>query len=156
MAKIDTPSYLKTPGGKMGDAVFYSVGKRSFMRTYVIPRNPRTEAQQKNRSLFAEAMASWKALPHEEKYLYKVRTRNLDMHPHNLYVREYMAFHSEKDCTESDSSVLRTDKFIKQKGGVNSVSFNSPIILRCLSEASPLNLQKSSCSPPLMLKTGPG
>lgn len=120
----------------MGDAVFYSIGNRSFMRTYVIPRNPRTEAQQKNRSLFAEAMASWKALPPKEKFLYKVRTQDLDMHPHNLYVREYMAFHSEKDCTESDSSGLRTDKFIKQKGGVNRRSFNSPIILRCLSVKS--------------------
>jgi len=156
MAKISTPSYMKTPGGRMGDAVFYSIGNRSYMRTYVIPRNPRTEAQQKNRSLFAEAMASWKSLPPEEKYLYKIRTGNHEMHPHNLYIKEYMALHTKECDSESDSTGDMYNKSSRKAGEIYKSSSNPPIALRSFSEAPPLRLQKSLCSPQLMLKAGPG
>ncbi len=156
MAKMNTPSYIKTPGGRMGDAVFYSIRNRTYMRTYVIPRNPRTEAQQNNRSLFTEAMASWKSLTTEEKYLYKRRTEYMNMHPHNLYVREYMALHTKECGCESDSTSEMYNKSIRKAGGIYRSSFNSPIALRCSSEASPLSLQRSLYSHSLMLKTSPG
>jgi len=138
MAKINTPSYIKTPGGRMGDAVFYSIGNRTFMRTYVIPRNPRTEAQQKNRSLFAEAMASWKALTTEEKYLYKVRTINLDMRPHNLYIKEYIALHSQE--AETDSSINLFSSHIDSSDSVLKRYADPPVLLRIRTEASPFIL----------------
>jgi hypothetical protein len=142
MAKISTPSYMKTPGGKMGDAVFYSIGNRSYMRTYVIPRNPRTEAQQKNRSLFAEAMASWKTLTSEEKYLYKTRTRDLDMHPHNLYIREYIALHSQE--AETDSSINLFSNQVNSSDSALERYVNPPVKLRIPTEASPFMLQEWS------------
>lgn len=128
----------------MGDAVLYSIGNRTYMRTYVIPRNPRTEAQQKNRSLFAEAMASWKALTSEEKYLYKIRTLDLSMHPHNLYISEYIALHSKE--AETDSSVELFSSHIKSSGSAQVRYANPPFNLRIRSEASPFMLPAWSSS----------
>lgn len=140
MAKINTPSYIKTPGGKMGDTVFYSIGNHTYMRTYVIPRNPRTEAQQKNRSLFAEAMASWKTLTPEEKYLYKIRTMDLDMHPHNLYIREYIALHSQEVKTDSFIASIRNHIDLSDSALERYV--NSPVKLRIRTEASPFMIEE--------------
>lgn len=138
MARVDTPSYIKIPGGRMGDAVLYSVGSRTYMRSYVIPRNPKTPLQQKNRSLFAEAMASWKSLPDEEKYIYKKRTMTLNMLPHNLYIREYIKAGKQENF---ESVNIRPEKINNKAASagvtVRGISITDPLFFRCPSEASP-------------------
>ncbi len=132
MAKIETPSYIKRPGGRMGDAVLYTVGNRVYMRCYVIPRNPRTPLQQENRHLFAEAMVSWKSLTPEVKSSYKKRSMNLNMRAHNLYISEYMRYKKEV-VTEVDSNRpdYESTENTMVPHGISS------LYLRCSSEASP-------------------
>lgn len=95
MAKAGLKSYIKSMNGRCGDYVYYSVGKKLFVRDYVVPRNPGTEAQQKNRSLFASAMASWKLLNEAQKNRFRKRAARFNMLGHNLFIREYMSSSSE-------------------------------------------------------------
>ncbi len=134
MAKIEYDSFINNIHGRVGDAVHYSFRTRKCMRIYVVPRNPGTEPQQKNRGLFAEAMASWKTLTPEEKYYYRKRTRKLAMHPHNLYIREYMKVHSAEEKTASGRNPI-IDRY--------SIHPTSP---QSLSEASPYQLRDCSFS----------
>lgn len=149
MAKIDTPSYIKIPAGRMGDAVLYSVGSRTYMRSYVIPRNPKTPLQQKNRSLFAEAMASWKSLTDEEKYIYKKRTMTLNMLPHNLYIKEYIKASKQENV---ESGNIRPENINNKPANagvtVRGISITDPVFFRCPSEASPLYTLYSSYTVP--------
>jgi len=135
MAKIEYDSFINNIHGRMGDAVHYNFRTRKCMRIYVVPRNPGTELQQKNRALFAEAMASWKTLTPEEKYYYRKRTRKLAMHPHNLYIREYMKAHSAVEGTAAGRSPI-----------INRYSIH-PTSLQTLSEASPYQLRDYPFSP---------
>ncbi len=151
MAKIDTPSYIKIPGGRMGDAVLYSVGSRTYMRCYVIPRNPKTPLQQKNRSLFAEAMASWKSLPDEKKYIYKERTMTLNMLPHNLYISEYIRARKPENVQSGNiipDNIM--NKQVRAVAAVRGISTADPLFFRCPSEASPLFSLYSSYTVPEM------
>lgn len=135
MAKIKTPSYIKYPGGRMEDAVLYTVKGRTYMRRYVIPRNPRTEKQTENRSLFAEAMHSWKGLPDKEKEVYRRRTANLPMHPHNLYISEYIKRERSPEGEERTGS--------NPVNQLNSIT-GSPVSLRSLPVAAPYPENKAS------------
>lgn len=58
------------------------------MRSYR-PTNPRTVAQQANRSIFADAMSAWVALTDEEKQAYNQRARKIQLFGKNLFIREY-------------------------------------------------------------------
>ncbi|HRZ26280.1 MAG TPA: hypothetical protein P5295_05685 [Spirochaetota bacterium] len=76
--------------GSVGKLVFYERYGKTVMRAYIIPPNPRTAAQQANRSRFRQAMASWRQLPDYEKDSYNRRARKLSMTGHNLYISRYM------------------------------------------------------------------
>jgi len=76
--------------GSVGDLVFYKRYGRTVMRAWIMPPNPRTPAQQSNRSRFREAMTSWRALPDYEKDSYNRRARKFSMTGHNLYISRYM------------------------------------------------------------------
>jgi len=144
MAKIEYDSFINNMNGRLGDAIHYSFRTRKCIRVYVVPRNPGTELQQKNRALFAEAMASWKTLTPEEKYYYRKRTRKLAMHPHNLYIREYMKANSAEVKT-ADAEIV-----IICRSGIPSPSLQS------LSEASPYTLPDCSFSPSIQAESCPG
>lgn len=146
MAKVKLPSYLIELSGRMEDAVIYKSGNKICIRTYVKPRNPRTEAQQKNRSLFAEAMAEWKKLPPEEKSIYRQKTRKLDMLPHNLFVKEYLRSRTEQN----------REKPATAPHMVKADSAHSPYELRMPSEASPFSIKDSSHSPCIQQVNSPG
>ena len=106
MAGAELVSYLKELNGHIGDSVYYTVWNKTYVRKYVKPLNPRSEAQQSHRCLFADAMASWKLLSNEEKQVYKKKVRKLAMHGHNLFIREYINTHKQDKSavTKSDSS----------------------------------------------------
>lgn len=129
MAKIVYDTFINSIYGRLGDAVHYNFRTRKCMRVYAVPRNPRTELQQKNRALFAEAMASWKTLNPEEKYYYRKRTQKLAMHPHNLYIREYMKTHSAEERTTAGVNHI-TSRYIIPSSSLQALSEASPYQLR--------------------------
>ena len=55
-----------------------------------VPTNPNTQQQQERRSLFAEAMQSWKNLPQAEKSDIIKKAVKAGRRPHNFYVSQYM------------------------------------------------------------------
>ncbi len=135
MARINTPSYIKYPGGRMSDAVLYTVKGKTYMRCYVVPRNPRTEKQTENRNLFADAMQSWKRLTDKEKEVYRRRAADLPMHPHNLYISEYI----KRERTPEG----------EERTGPNPVNqlnniISTPVFIRSLPVASPYPEDKTS------------
>ena len=138
MAKVKLPSYLTGLNGRMGDAVIYKSGNRICMRIYVKPHNPKTEPQQANRRLFAEAMAAWKKLSDEEKYHYRKRTRRLDMLPHNLFVKEYMQAHTGANIQIKHSV---------SSGNSKSLYAPPSLQLQYHSEATPYIIKIRPCLP---------
>lgn len=72
--------------------VYYLFNGKQYRRLWVLPNNPKTPAQQATRSIFAEAVASWQALPVNEKDYYREYARYLElkMSGYNLYIRIYI------------------------------------------------------------------
>ncbi|HPS58686.1 MAG TPA: hypothetical protein PK514_11330 [Spirochaetota bacterium] len=78
--------------GRSGDLIIYNWKGIKCARCRVIPSNPRTKNQQANRMRFAEASASWRALPDETKRLYNFRASGLgrSISGFNLYMSDCM------------------------------------------------------------------
>ena len=93
MASVTLNPILTSLSGNIGRIVFYRRWKNIYARVYVIPRNPDTEKQRANRTLFRDAMTSWKGLSPEDKKRYNMRAIKLPMTGHNLYISEYMKKH---------------------------------------------------------------
>ncbi|HNX23510.1 MAG TPA: hypothetical protein PKG60_05650 [Spirochaetota bacterium] len=104
MAKTDLNSFLTSLNGHYGDSVYYTIGRKTYVRKYVKPHNPGSEAQQSQRLLFAEAMASWKLLTEVEKQIYKKKAKKLSMHGHNLFIKRYIRIHKHEKTSEIKSS----------------------------------------------------
>ncbi len=96
MAKAKLESYLTSMSGRLNDMVYYNIGKKTYVRKYVVPQNPKSEQQQSNRSLFAEAMAMWKTLCENDKQQYRKKARKLPMHGHNLFISQYIKLHKDE------------------------------------------------------------
>lgn len=90
MAKTKLKSYLMSINGEIDGLVYYTVGRKTFARKYVKPRNPRSADQQSNRLLFAEAMAVWKTLGEEDQKKYRKKAQRTSMHGHNLFISQYI------------------------------------------------------------------
>jgi len=104
MASITLNPIFESLNGNLGKIVYYTRFKKVFARAYVKPRNPDTEKQRANRSLFRDAINSWKALTPSEKQQYNYRARRLPITGHNLYISEYMKKHlAERDITAPDT-----------------------------------------------------
>ena len=86
MANVKLRSYLKELHGRTGNYVFYNVKGRQYVRSYAKPRNPKSAAQQKNRSTFAEAVKLWQVLSPEEKKIYKKIAKNMPCSGYNLFI----------------------------------------------------------------------
>jgi hypothetical protein len=68
-------------------------GKRDFRVRYYITRDPKTEAQQAWRGVFADAVAYWQGLTEEEKNQYNIRVKGRHMSGYNLCLQEYLKSH---------------------------------------------------------------
>jgi len=90
MATAQLNPVLTSISGSVGRLVFYSRFGKTIMRAWIIPPNPRTPAQQANRSRFRDAMLSWRQLPDEEKDSFNRKGKKLGMTGHNLYISRYM------------------------------------------------------------------
>ena len=86
MAKIILHPSILSIHGRIGDIIFYNVCGFQYARSYTIPRNPRTEAQQKNRATFAEAVKLWQVLSKKEKSIYNRMAAEKPMNGYNLFI----------------------------------------------------------------------
>ena len=62
----------------------------NFTRFWVLPHDPKTPAQMRQRKRFADAHEAWIALPQEKRNEYNECARNIEMTGYNLFVKEYV------------------------------------------------------------------
>lgn len=83
---------------KLGNIYSGTIGKsktacvrdgKQYVRTYVIPNDPKTAKQKKQRKKYARAVEIWKQMSDGEKHHYNKRAMNLNMSGYNLFVSEF-------------------------------------------------------------------
>ena len=144
MAKIKLDALFTELSGRCGGLVYYKVWDKVYARKYIIPHNPKSEAQESQRSLFTEAMTEWKLLSEDVKQQYRKKTRKLRMHAHNLFIQQYIKLNknnkkpAEPQSAESAEPVSPKD---------NNLSLNTQPCTR--SEAALYGLRISLLSDPI-------
>ncbi len=116
---------------RFGGIVFVKYGDDTFFRYYTPPHNPRTDAQQARRGLFADAVRSWQALGNDEKARWNRLARKagrVRSHGYHLFIRSVL-------YGETAAAVQGTASFHQK-----SSSYASPGKLRCCSVATPSEL----------------
>ena len=82
----------------MGNQYSGTIGKKetavirngqNFLRTYVIPNDPKTPKQMEQRRKYTRAVEAWKELSDSEKQVYNNRAKNLNMSGYNLFISEF-------------------------------------------------------------------
>lgn len=142
MAKIKLKSYIKSVHGRLGNVVYYNVKGYQYARSYSIPLNPRTEAQQKNRSSFADAVHAWQNSADEIKASYNELAEGKPLSGYNLFISMHMKGEVyEKGITGeihgadsllSASPLLLTNSVIHSPSLALHQSCNLNIIYRCM------------------------
>ncbi len=90
MATAIPSNLVKSLHGRIGNVVFYVNRGTQCVRTYVIPRNPDTEAQRIIRRAFADAVRSWQSMDSEQKYAFIRKARNTSISGYNMYISYYL------------------------------------------------------------------
>ncbi|MBN2402766.1 MAG: hypothetical protein JXN64_10240 [Spirochaetes bacterium] len=90
MAVVKYSSIIESMSGRIGNVVHYRRLGTDCVRSYVVPRNPDTEAQKTVRRSFRDAVRSWQAMPQEEKYRFNRKARCMNMSGYNLYISGFM------------------------------------------------------------------
>jgi anthranilate/para-aminobenzoate synthase component I len=142
--------------GHIGEVVIYRVGKKTYSRRYVKPRNPNSEAQQAQRSLFAEAMEEWKKLSAEEQQVYKKKTRNTSLHPHNLFVKKYTAIHKQKRKVKQGIPAGEAQPVVLSEPADVQSDIKDSTELRNRSEATPYAVRRAFDTASLQLLSSSG
>lgn len=62
---------------------------KQYVRTYVIPNDPKTKKQMEQRKKYASAVETWKELSDNEKQVYNNRAMGLNMSGYNLFISEF-------------------------------------------------------------------
>jgi len=62
---------------------------QNFLRTYVIPNDPKTPKQLEQRKKYARVVEAWKELSNDEKQVYNQRAINLNMSGYNIFISEF-------------------------------------------------------------------
>lgn len=79
-------SIIIKASGRFGDYVFYMRYGHICARKYIIPPNPRTDAQQKGRNLFAETVKEWQNLDEATKERWNEAAKSLGKHGCSLFI----------------------------------------------------------------------
>jgi len=101
MATAQLNPVINSVSGSVGALVFYERRGKTIMRAHIIPPNPKTPAQQKNRSRFRDAMLSWQGLSAHEKASCNATALKLGMTGHNLYISRFMKKKGDYDADAS-------------------------------------------------------
>jgi len=86
MATVVLETGILSIHGRLGDAVFYNVKGYQYIRSYTIPRNPETEAQQKTRTSFGGAVKLWQKLSEREKSRYNLMAEGKPFSGYNQFI----------------------------------------------------------------------
>ncbi len=90
MATASPSLLINSIQGRLGSFVFYYSRGTQCVRTYVIPRNPDTQAQRIVRRNFAEAVHTWQSMTSDQKYAFNRKARYLNMSGYNLFISGYI------------------------------------------------------------------
>jgi len=86
MAKVKFRSPIQSIHGRIGNIIFYTVNGNNYARSWSIPKNPKTDAQQKNRVNFADAVKLWQELTDAEKAEYNRMAAGKPLSGYNLFI----------------------------------------------------------------------
>jgi len=86
---------MRTPGitlsGAFGKSIVASSYRgKPYFRTYVVPRNPRTESQQRHRAFFKRALREWRGLSKPQRDFYDRFAEDMQLSGYNLFVSRCM------------------------------------------------------------------
>ena len=90
MAVITLHPFIESIHGKIGSIVFVKRNKTQFIRSYVVPYDPKTELQIKNRNNFARLVKYWQMLPYKYKYSWNRYGDTLGRKGYNVFISENM------------------------------------------------------------------
>jgi hypothetical protein len=83
------PFYSFTASGKWDEFVYVTTAGKTYLRRYVIPRNPRTAPQQTQRNYFRIAVAHYQQESPETKLFWKEQAKSIrGKSGYNLYLGE--------------------------------------------------------------------
>ncbi len=75
--------------GALGTSMIAETWKGiNYLKSYAVPRNPRTERQQRGRRRFADAVKAWQALPPDEKQAWGMTA--VGMSGYNAFLSRYL------------------------------------------------------------------
>ncbi len=86
MAKVKLSPGHESLHGRLGNIIHYNVYGFQYARSYSIPRNPRTEKQQKQRKALADKVKLWQKLPPEEKKIYNRLAKGKPHTGYNIFL----------------------------------------------------------------------
>ena len=95
MAKLNGPLFSLDARGKLGRSLVYSIWKGiNYVRKYVIPHNPRTDAQVTIRNYFATAVNAYQAELQETRDAWDAAIKQLGkpMTGFNYYLGLYVKY----------------------------------------------------------------
>jgi hypothetical protein len=86
---------MRTPGitlsGAYGNSIVAASYKgKPYFRTYVVPRNPRSESQQRHRAFFSRALKEWRGLSKPQRDFYDRLAEDMQLSGYNLFVSRCM------------------------------------------------------------------
>ena len=90
MALVTYDPSIDTFEGKVGSFVYYRNRSLKCVRRYVVPRNPRTECQQKGRMSFADAVHLWQNLEPYRKAQWNGKALIRRISGYNLFISEHL------------------------------------------------------------------
>ncbi len=97
MAKI-VPTHGFLLSGRFQNGVFcVKANGTGYVRTWVRPKDARTNVQIAQRGRFGAAIAAWKALPEDERKKYRDRARFMGRTGYHLFVGEFIAGQGDGD-----------------------------------------------------------
>jgi len=122
MAKAKFNPLVKKLSGNIGDLIICRHRGRTYLRSRVTPRNPRTEKQTCNRDKFTLAVQAWQDLSETEKDKYRYRARRKRYYGYNLFISEYMYGKVELSPSCSDPVALSVSHAIAVNKSSNLIS----------------------------------
>lgn len=113
MAKLHGPLFSLDARGKLGRALVYSIWKGlNYARKYVIPHNPKTEAQELIRGYFSTAVAAYQAEDESTWATWEsvIRGKSKAMTGFNYYVGRYIKYLIDSEGTPPTPPFLPPSK----------------------------------------------
>jgi hypothetical protein len=110
VAVVNLHPVIESMHGKVGNVVFVKRKGTQFMRKYVIPRDPETEVQLKNRSAFSRCVAKWQLLPQNEKDVWNQYGKTRNRRGYNLFISHHMKVIKNDGIPQSGERIFEVEK----------------------------------------------